>query len=305
MKREVVFISKFSSVKLDKRSDIILSPEFYWVIKRKLPVKTPREARKLCDSLFDGILPKGEYEYKVIKEDEFFYIFAYDSEFIIKTLKSIGLDLSKVNAIYLAQNELLKGIAYNFEDRAYIEQDGIFVSLPKNLVTNDTKDINEVEFTKLSGIKISLERYSSLIDKRTLNIIMSLTMIFITLTLFELFLYKKEYDTTVKTKELLYEKYNLPKTSWQINAIKEKVDKIFKKEIAIRDEIYAILKIPLKKGSFIKTLDVKSDSAKVWIKLSNEMEANRIKDRLLKSFEIDRAIVRDGVLKMELKYAKD
>jgi len=68
------FITKNFGKKIDAKSDIILSPEFYWVKKVSLNVKFTNEVKKMAPSIFEGILPNGEFEYRVFRVSDNSYV---------------------------------------------------------------------------------------------------------------------------------------------------------------------------------------------------------------------------------------
>jgi hypothetical protein len=303
--KRVYFITKHSSVKITQRSDVILSPEFYWVIKKNLPVKTVFQAKKLCDSLFDSMLPSGEYQYKVVKKGEEFLLFAYDHSYILKTLQKIGLNINLIDNIYFAQNELLCDVAYEVDDRALICKDGIFTILPKNLLHVQTKKIEEITFEKLSNIKIPIDKYSLFLDKKVYNFLMIALMLFISFEITEAFIYKISLDKNTKLKENFYKKYNLPSTSWQIEAIKKRLKTQHETQLSLRESIGEILGLKLKKGEYFEKINLSKKGISFTLAINDDKRAVAIKNQLKNNFNILKAVVKEKRLNMELSYAKN
>jgi len=301
-KKDVVFITKDSHIKLTKRCDVILSPEFYWVLRKKLPVKTVRQARKLCNSIFDDILPDGKYIFKVVKDGAYFLLFAYDISFILKNLEKTGIDVNMISRVYFAQNELSSDIVYSLKDKIFVNNDGIFALMPKNLFDGNTQSINDITFEKLSNIVFPIDRYNLLIDKKSLNFVIIALMVYISCITFELLIYKNDFNKMTKFKQSLYTKYNLPSTSWQISSIEKKISKTDSDEIKLRKKIYKILTLKLKPGEYFTNLVFQKKSFKFTIKLNQAKRAEEIKKQLEKYFTIMHAVVLDKNLKMELTY---
>ncbi len=301
-KKDVVFITKDNHIKLTKRCDVILSPEFYWVLRKKLPVKTVRQARKLCNSIFDDILPNGKYIFKVVKDGAYFLLFAYDTSFILKNLEKIGIDTNMISQVYFAQNELSGDIVYSIKDKIFVNNDGIFALMPKNLFDGNAQNIDNIKFEKLSNIVFPIDKYNLLIDKKSLNFIIIALMVYISCITFELFIYKSDLNKMTKFKQSLYAKYNLPSTSWQIASIEKKINKIDSDEIKLRKKIYKILTLKLKPGEYFTNLVFQKKSFKFTIKLNQAKRAEEIKKQLERYFTIMHAVVLDKDLKMELTY---
>ena len=303
--KKVYFITKYSSVNITQKCSIILSPEFYWVISKHLPVKTVFQAKKLCNSLFDGILPSGNYQYKVVKKGDIFLLFAYDSAYILNSLQKIGLNVDLISNIYFAQNELLCDNAYEIDEKVLICKDDIFTILPKKLLHVETKKIDELSFEKLSNIKISIDKYNLFLDKKVYNFLMIALMLFISLDIIEAFVYKISLDKSAKLRDNIYKKYNLPSTSWQINAIRKSLISKHDSQIALRKNIGKILNLKLKSGEYFEEIDSDAKNIKFTLYMQNDKRAEDIKDKLMKNFNVLRAVVKDKRLRMELNNAKN
>ncbi|MDQ7066925.1 MAG: hypothetical protein Q9M40_02365 [Sulfurimonas sp.] len=70
-----------------EKVSIILSPSLYWVQKLSLRVKYVREVKKLLPSIFEDMLPAGQYSYSAYKRGDDFFIFAYEDKAILKLLQ--------------------------------------------------------------------------------------------------------------------------------------------------------------------------------------------------------------------------
>ncbi|MBV5278178.1 MAG: hypothetical protein J0647_03945, partial [Campylobacteraceae bacterium] len=102
------FITKNFKNTLEEKTDVILSPEFYWTKRLTLNINFSYEIKKMAPSIFDGFLPSGKFDYKVFKlAPHEFIIIAYDLETIKNELSSLGIDLLLVDKIYALQSEFL------------------------------------------------------------------------------------------------------------------------------------------------------------------------------------------------------
>ena len=106
---KILFFTKNSKKYYSGEYTLILSPQFYWVKRVKLPVNSEYKAKKLIPSIFeDSLPPNEEYEYDVKYEKDrgTFIAIAYSPNYIYKYIKEKILSDAKVKGIYLAQYEL-------------------------------------------------------------------------------------------------------------------------------------------------------------------------------------------------------
>lgn len=299
----IIFVSRTSSVTLIEKSDIVLSPEFYWVVQKKLPVKYIWQAKKLAPSVFDGLLPEGEYQFKAIREEDSFYLFAYDNTYIMNHLKKIINNIDLVDNIYFAQNELSKNLAYSFEGKILCAQNNIFVLMPESLVDNENITVKKPTVEKLSPYKISLDTYSSFIDKKSFNFIVIILMILTTFNMIEAFYYKNSLNQLHAQSKSLFETYQLPTTSWQIDAIKKRVSDKNSAQLNLRKALYKIFDLRLKEDEFMTYLNAEKSGLTLMFTLKEAVRAEDIKKELIdKGLKVKNAKVSDLQFTIELSY---
>jgi hypothetical protein len=91
-------------VSLEHSVEIILTPEFYTLIREELDIKFAYQAKQIAESLFDDYLDSNkEYQYHVSKTKGAWYFYAYNIEEIENFIESIGLEKHRVSKIYFAQ----------------------------------------------------------------------------------------------------------------------------------------------------------------------------------------------------------
>ncbi len=80
--QKIFLTSNTEVVDFQKKIDIIISPEFYWVRKFEIPVKNETQARHVLPTLFEDIVNDDAILiYQVIKlEENKFLCFAYNNK---------------------------------------------------------------------------------------------------------------------------------------------------------------------------------------------------------------------------------
>lgn len=299
-RKDVVFITKDIVPILTRKSDIILSPEFYWVIKKKLHIKHLWQVKKICPSLFDGMLSEGDYEYRVIKTEEAFLIFAYDSGYILNHLKKMGINTDFIDTIHFAQNELAQNSVYRIGDKMLIAKNGIFMLLPKALVSIEGIEIKHANFERLSSIKISLDKYNLLIDKKSFKLIVISLILYSSFLFFEILQHHNNLTKIHNMQNELYQTYHIPPTSWQIASIKKKLLSKHLEQTTLRDTIQQVFETPLAKGDFFTSLYFEKKEIAFTISLKELEEAEKIKKNLSHLFTLKSAKIQNNSFVGEL-----
>lgn len=295
--KSVIFLSKHITVSIDSPVNVILSPEFYWLTKRVLPVKTTWQAKRLCDAVFDEILPKeGSYSYHVIKESEGNYLLiAYDAKNIIEQIKKMGVDISLIGNFYLAQTEMPEG-SFGLDEYALIRHEEVVTLLPRKLAGDVDAELSNIQEFKLSKHKIPIERYSFPLDKKLTKALLIVLMLYISLNLIETFSQKRALDVLVQKQEDLYTKYDLPATSWQVEAIKKRVSDTHKEQKKLRDDTYKTLStLELQTGEYFMQMSLESKKASFRLQTKSDKRAVALRAILEKKFNTI-TIKQDGVV---------
>ena len=141
---KIVFYTKHFDKEIKEKVDVILSPEFYWINKIDLDIKSLKEAKKIAKNMFD--LDKDKYIFEAIKLDNKFFAVA------IKKDLNLKIDKKYINSIRLAQVELYKYEALKSKNKTLKKVDDILFCFPE---TNENlKSIEEaIKEIKLSKFK--------------------------------------------------------------------------------------------------------------------------------------------------------
>lgn len=246
-----------------EKTNIILSPALYWVQRVSLPVKSARDARALLPSLFEEVLPEGVYSYSIYKEEDDFYIFAYEDKLIIEMLKEKNVKLSQVQNVYFAQSEfssLTDAISIDSEYSLVVENK-LVVMLPTAWIS-EKKDL-DLSSIKLSKHSIALKQYEHLLKTRDLYTFILLISIFLLFMGAEYFLLQKHISHTSLQKEQIFAQNGLKATMIQNRSLLENYKNIYKREIKIREFLSALISQHLKGKEKIVHVGIKSKEFKV------------------------------------------
>jgi hypothetical protein len=234
--RAVLYIKDFNE-KINEPVDVILSPQYYWIKKIDIPVKTLKDAKKLSKTLFKL---DESHIYDAFELNGGFFAYA-----VKKDLK-LNIDKKYINSIRLAQSELYEYDKINVSKNYSIQKiEDLLFCFPYTQDAPDAKDI--LKNLKLS--KHTLNLYNSLnIDKSVLvySAVILLFMNFIFIA--GLIRNKSAVNELEKQKETLVKKNTLPKTTFQLKSILENLKSENAKQIKIRKNLEFITKTPLQKG---------------------------------------------------------
>jgi hypothetical protein len=243
--------------------NVILSPRFYWVRRETLPVKYIFQAKEYAPSLFEGIVPEGNYSYAAIKSGEKFTLFAYDAKAILEELEQLGVKSSQVDGVYFAQTEFLdSAVAIKIDAKsAIINQNEKLIKVPLSLA-KDYKDISKVlSFHTLSPNKIKIGKFNRFYEKKGVTGIVYV-LLFLILILLADILYTTSIKNDFKAKEQeILTAYSLPSTSLQLNALIEEYEAINNAQSAFRDAVAYLFKTPF--GESERFESVRIDETKI------------------------------------------
>lgn len=304
-KNRVIFLhNEEIDFSMEQKYDIILSPSYYWVKKEKLPVKYEYQAKSFANSIFDGLIPDGQYNYFASKHEDFFYIFAYDDNFILNKIASLGLKPSQIDNVYFAQTEFVNQelpiqISSN---EAMVNSFGVMINVPIELVDNAIPIHELLSQIKVSKHTVALSRFSQILDEKSFNTILTLIFLLIITTFANYYILKQEQKIQISKSKEIYETYNLPSSSFQIESIIGSLKSISKEQLKIRDAVKELFSIQLAQGEhFIKT-EFKNKKFNLKIKMNEPKRAEYFKEKFSKKFKIYSMKVVDNILNTELSY---
>jgi len=247
--KRIVFLDPDSDIHVtnDEKIDLVLSPSLYWVQRVKLPIKYVREVRKLLPSLFEDILPKGNYSYSVYKdeiEENTYFIFAYEDKLIIDLASSFGINSSNIASVRFSQSvlsELQTALKINETQSIYVK-DGVVTLVPCCWI-QESGEI-DLQTLKLSKHTLTLAQFGHIVDNSSLYKIAGVMVAFSVLFLSEYFITQQKISTLQTQKNELFSKYKLKPTMFQNNALLKKYKDIHNNQTKLRDQLSKKLKEP-------------------------------------------------------------
>ena len=287
-----MFVTKKDKFIRGGKQNIILSPEFYWVKKVKLPVKNVSAAKRLAASVYEGALPEGNYSYEVRKAGDEFIIIAYDKKNILDDLKKVFPAKSTFKEVYFAQDVLddIKECTAVNEHSALANIDGIIVSIPSACADTDSnsKLADILESAKPKKHRISLSASSNELLQRADVIALSIFSLIVGASfLLEYINYKNETNKLEEQRAKIQKEYKLPPTMIQLKSIKKSLNKKFKSQKSIRDLLNTLSTLILKKDEYIEQLDLNKQSLSLKIHTADPKRESQIKKSLSKKAKIE------------------
>jgi len=255
---EVLFIDKQSNIAVasDKKYHIVLSPTLYWIKREKLPLKYIYEVKKIAPTLFEEVLPEGEYSFYVYKEEDAFILFAYKDRELLDLLEEKGITSTNIATISFAQTALVDDGAVEVNDtEVIIKKDGLVISLPSSWFP-EKKPLKEVAL-KPANYTIHLEQFSHFIDRKTLYKLGIILFLFICIVAAEYYYYSKSLMQITQQKEALFKEYKLKPTVMQNEAILQSYKKVAQQQTKLRKRLDDVLHANLKKGEKLTAVQYK------------------------------------------------
>ncbi len=302
-KSRILFLTKSDEIKGNDFVSVILSPQYYWVKKVDLPVKKEKEALRLAPSVFDGILPNGNFSYEVEKKDDKFILIAYDKNLISKAIaEQFKRHRGGIEGIYFAQHELsfLEECRLVNEQFSLVTIDGVVIQVPKRC--SDSKLLEDVfDNVKLSNKKAKLSSFDNEVISHKDSILIGIVS-FLLLSAFgiEYFNYKSELMILDDEKDKIISEYNLPRTSIQLKSVKKSLIKKFNTQKKFRDFFYKISKIKLARGEYIQSFEESKGEVSFEIKMNNPSREAILKRDLSKNLKVISSRVKENILKLRV-----
>ena len=258
----VILYTKDFNENINEPVDVILSPQYYWIKKIDIPIKSLKDAKKIAKSMFKL---NDNYLFDAFEIDNKYFAYAID-----KNLK-LNIDKKYINSIRLAQSELYNYDKINVSQNHSIQKiDDLLFCFP---YIENAPDINEI----LSNIKLSKNKinlYNKInIDK---SVLFMLTAIFVLINLSLVLLYiknKNSINILNNKKEKIIKKYNLPKTTFQLDSIIDTLKSENIKQKKIRSQLEYITKVPLKKGEKFLSIGYEKNHFKITVKSNRNLDS--------------------------------
>ena len=263
------FNQKFNTIFLDSNSEsfqtkekvnVIVSPSLYWVKKVSLPVKYVREVRPLLESLFEDILPVGNYSYFTYKKDDYFFIFAYEDKVILDTLKDKGIIATQINNVFFAQSEFQNfssPVKIDKEQSIYIKDD-LVILLPS--IWMEAQEVLDMSGVHLSKHSVNLNQFRHIVNNKSLYFLISIFVVLITLVSTEYLVVNSKTAQTLELRDELFTKHSLKSTMMQNRSVLKNYSKLHERQMKFREYSSYILSIPLVPTQKISQLRLKGNT---------------------------------------------
>jgi hypothetical protein len=279
------FISKQFDKSIASKSKLVLSPEFYWAKRVELDVRFVYEVKKMAVSIFDGVLPSGDFEYMVFKLGKGdFLLVAYSISWIKSELEKLGIDMVFVDKIYLLESLLAgKDVSLRVDDDfGIVSEQRVLTYAPLRLL-GDSVDIEGV----LSGRRVLKEPIYSKqfqnirIGSKQLNYLILMALFLCMIVLFETIKLASDSRNILEQKQSFIEQNSLPQTSFQIKSMQ---DELQIKEITqndLRGGIDHLSRFELSQTEFFEELEFSNKKLSYQVKLDNQKRQSEIKEHVL------------------------
>jgi len=275
-----------------KNVDIILTPQFYILLREDLEIKFTYQAKQIAPSLFDDYIEDVEgYQFFVYKFNNLWYFFAFNMDEVFSLLENKGLKRYQIGKVYFAQElaPLLENRPIELgEKSAIVDIDGIATFIPKKLLRDNIEylDFNSSKHHLKHGVSVG-SSYSLLSFKHTV-ILSVILLTFGIIYLLEAYRLKDAIKKEEQRVQELLDK-NPRLSSRRIRkSILEKFEPIDKIERLKRESISKISKV-LSPRVYLKELSVDDRRVSALIGSDNKRELNAIlNNKNLKEFKVRR-----------------
>jgi len=289
-KSRVAFLTKRSIIKdLQCPTNIILSPEYYWVKKVHLPISKLYQAKKYAPAVFEEHLPSGtEYDYVILnaKEKNEFIVIAYSKSIILNALKKQVNDISKIKGIYWSQIELsaLKTCIAIDAHGSLSKIDEMVLYLPQPCEESKESLYDIISKTSLSQnyLKLNSLTYEQIPKTSAYKLIAS-ALLFIGAFGVDYAVHQYKINQNEQKIASIKEEYNMPKTSMEFKNIQSRLSKIDKKQKDFRALLKIIEDILLKRGTTLKSLSFDKKAFQVTIMLESKKDKKIVQNYLSKN----------------------
>ena len=280
-----LYLTDSLETEITEKTDIILSPHFYWIKREEFPVKNRKEAQKFAPSVFDSLIEDIEnYKFIVLdseKEGEFIFL-AYSVTAIFEKLREkFKIKDDVIGDLYLAQSEFneideplsvnrnlmlvrIDGIVSEIRNSSQQDQTPIYVT---GFIRKHDRTKHKLKVTGLNGDLTLFQKISLL----SIPVVASL-LLFINNSSLQDSLQK--LDSEIESKRDIY---NLPATSFELKSIKNRLQKIDGEQSRLRSDIAWFEKKKFSHYGEIISLKLDSKEVSVKFRLKKGSDSNRVK----------------------------
>ncbi len=247
-KNKIIFLNKSSKYTYDKKVDIILSPELYWVRIFNISIENKRDILKVVAALFEDFLDTDDYKFYAIKIEENKYLcFAYMESLISQTITNSNLRLTQVSNIYFAQNEFTDFDCFKVNDNYLVYQDNILLKVPKEFINEIDISIVDLDNINVSKYKISINKSNKYIDNNSLYILSLILLIVAFINFGKTNMIDNSVNHILEKQQTIKKQYKILPTMIQTKSVIKTLEKKKKEQIKIRNILENTINIKNKK----------------------------------------------------------
>lgn len=288
----------------DQIVDIILSPKYYWVKKENLPVRYARQAKAYANSTFEDIIPQGHYNYLAKKDEDGFWLYAYDDSYILNEIEKLGIKPQQIGKVFFAQNELYDvdtPIKLN-KNEALIRHDESLIKVPRKMVKNSIEFSDYFQSHNLSNFSVKLNKFSQMIDFKLLYTLMFALLALIIFYGVQFAWLGKVGDELSSKKESISKRYKMPSTSLQTKALMNQLDKKMSNQQKLREKFYHISKLPISGANYIQSIKYNNKKFSISLNLKDQSQTQKIQSYLQKHFKMENVNKKGDIATFEVRY---
>jgi hypothetical protein len=284
---KTILYTKFFNEEIQQPVNIILSPEFYWIKKIDIPVKSLKDAKKIAKNSFK--LNEKEYFFEALKINGEFFAVAIP--------KNIQIDIPQkfIRSIRIAQSEFYNFECIQIDENHFMKKiDGLLFCFPtgeENCIPL-SEAINKITLSKYKFNLIN--RFE--IDKFSLTAIVLIFLFINAAFILQGISYKKQSAEIYKRTVKILNENSLPQTTFQLDSIIENLKNKIKKQNEIRKKLKIISKTPLNKGEFFKKLSLNGNSFNLEIKTNKNLDFY-----FEKYFKLQNSSYKNGIYKASIQ----
>ena len=291
-------MDKGEPLTLDGKGVLILSPAFYWFHRERLDI-TPAQARKIAPSIFEGMIPPGEYSYFVERVGDEYHFYAYEDGKILAALQEQGIRPGQILRVYPLQmvfRDLQEPVAIG--KRVIVNEGGSVVALPRDIISSKVQEI-DLNSLKLPKKGLPLRTYSTgALSQEQLVTLSILLLIALLLYGAQLLLHKRQLASLQSQEAVVRGRYHLPPTSIQLRNILASLEKIEARQLRIREVVEYLLQAPLAPEERFHLVQI-AKGVRVEIHLSSRKRAKAIERYLRRKLDVTRVQLQGDRLLVE------
>jgi len=264
--------------------DIVLGPSLYWFREKTLPAKTVSAAKKLAPSVFDAIIPAGEYSYFVLKRDEgTFWLFAYNEAAIIDAIRTAGLRSRSIRNVYVAQTECLsleRPLLVGTQ-KVLAAIDGVITLLPSGYVS-ETEPMDAFFKSRprtANRIPITLYR-NALLDHKSVRSLTTVAAVFALIYGLNFLIARQQLHSVTAKQEKIMETYRLPQTSFERDGLLNSLENKQRQQAAMREKAKALFALAMKDGTHMETMALSAQKISLSYAVEDEKDVQALKKQL-------------------------